>query len=227
MPLAYVNEFSPLARDGRRIGRRQGLDVVRVNSAQRKKVLMQIAAIVLMCAALVPAAAAAQPRTSDSGFDALATPGASIVVHEENGRKTSGRLLRLDAASLTIEVRGNEHTVEREHVARVYQQADSLKNGLWIGLGLGAALGIVTGAAATDCGFFVPQRCTGSDKAQIAAVLGGVLGAIGMGAGVGIDALAPHRRLLFEAHPRGGHAAFTVAPKLGPTKAGVRATVAW
>lgn len=157
-------------------------------------------AVVLACCGLwTPAILSAQTLPSvDAGFSALGRPGTSIEVVESAGNRTRGRLLRVDAESFTIRRGGREVRFDRQQVAEVYQRGDSLKSGLLTGLGFGAALGFIAGLSIDQCGaLLTPHPCTGREKWSNAGVAGGLLGSIGMGIGVGIDALVTGRRLLY------------------------------
>jgi hypothetical protein len=157
----------------------------------------------------------------------LAPIGTQIDVVADTGKETRGRLLRFDADSLTIEGRDGEVSFDRRQVARIYQRGDSLKNGMWIGLGIGAALGSAI-AVTTECGgFLAPIRsCTAGEKAQLAGVLGGVFGGLGLGIGVGIDALFTGRRLLYDGRSMSRPRAW-IAPGFGQSGTRLLLTVAW
>jgi hypothetical protein len=162
-------------------------------------------------------------------FSGLADTRPSIAVIDDAGKETRGRLLSFDPDRLTLRVGGRDQTFDRQHVTGVYQLGDSLKNGARNGFIIGAALGVTAGAAGTDCGdFWVGVRsCTGGEKVRLAAVAGGVLGALGMGIGAGIDALITGRRVLYE-RPRGTETlAISIVPSLAHARKTLALTVAW
>ncbi|MEN3336402.1 MAG: hypothetical protein V7647_78 [Acidobacteriota bacterium] len=191
---------------------------------------MRFTYVVLACCGLVaPAAALAQgAAASGAGFTTLAPAGTAVEVVEESGAKDRGRLLRFDGDSLTIESDGRERTVNRRDVSRVYRRADSVMNGLFIGLGVGAGIGI-PGAVSMDCGGILgpTRRCTGSERANMVVGLGGILGGLGMGIGVGLDALVSHRHLLYDGHNQKHGAIVTVFPKVMRSGTGLLVTTAW
>jgi hypothetical protein len=179
-----------------------------------------------MFAATTTSAQSAQATAQD--FGALAATRTAIDVVADTGKETRGRLLRFDADSLTMEVRDREVSFERQHVARIYQRGDSLKNGMWIGVGIGGALGTAV-AVGTHCGgLFGPIRpCTAGEKATQLGGMGGVLGALGMGLGVGIDALFTGRRLLYDRAQPGAAAHASIAPRFVGSGAGLLVAIAW
>jgi hypothetical protein len=113
--------------------------------------------IIVVCAALDAAVAAASAQEVASSFDALASRirvGQRIWVTDATGREVDGRLERLSIDGLVLRVDGLE-TFAAPDVRRVRARApDSLKNGTLIGLGIGAGLGTAwcIGAIADDSG---------------------------------------------------------------------------
>jgi hypothetical protein len=186
-------------------------------------------AVVLACCGLwTPAIVSAQTAPStDAGFSALGRPGTSIEVVESAGNRTRGRLLRVDADSFTIRRGGREVRFDRQQVEEVYQRGDSLKSGLLTGLGFGAALGFIAGLSNDHCGaLLTPHPCTSREKWSNAAIAGGLLGSVGMGIGVGIDALFTGRRLLyFRQHA--GVATIRLAPVARHSGAGLLVAATW
>lgn len=186
-------------------------------------------AVVLACCGLwTPAIVSAQtPPSIDAGFSALGRAGMSIEVVGPAGNTTRGRLLRADADSLTISRRGREVRFDRQQVSEVYRRGDSLKSGLLTGLGFGAALGFIAGLSNDHCGaLLTPHPCTGREKWRNAAIAGGLLGSMGLGIGVGIDALVTGRRLLyFRQHA--GVATITLAPVARHSGAGLLVAATW
>jgi hypothetical protein len=173
------------------------------------------------------APAATAQTAAEQDFSGLAGTRTSIEVIGDTGSATRGRLLRFDANSVSLESGHREITFDRRQVARIYQRGDSLKNGMFIGLGVGAALGSTVGLT-SDCGglFEAARRCTGSEKARRAAILGSTLGALGMGIGVGVDALFSGRRLLYERRSTPA-AGIVLRPTVGPVGAALAVSMWW
>lgn len=175
-----------------------------------------------------PTALAQTMQGVPEDFSGLGRNGSSIIVVDDAGKETRGRLLRFDLESLTMTVEGRDLTFERQHVTRVYQRGDSLKNGMTIGLVTGAVVGIAAGVSGTDCGgFFAARPCTGGDKARLGTVGGAVFGALGMGVGAGIDALITGRRLVYERPRRSAGPAISIAQSFTSSIHRLSLTVAW
>lgn len=189
---------------------------------------MMLRGLVLVGWVFAARTASAQSAPAGQDFGALAATRTAIDVISDTGEQTRGRLLRFDANSLTMESHHREIRFDRQHVAKVYQRGDSLKNGMLIGLAAGAALGIAAGVTATCGGFFeAPRPCSASTKRDLAVFAGGTLGAIGLGVGAGIDALFSERRLLYETPRHGDAASISIAPRFVGSCTGLLVTVTW
>jgi hypothetical protein len=158
-------------------------------------------------------------------FSGLAATGTQVTVIDDAGNETRGRVLRVEPEALTIEVRRLEVTMERQHIAQVYQRGDSLKNGALSGLVTGAMAGMFMGATQQNCGLFAYVSCTAADRATFAALFGGVLGAFGTGIGVGIDALVTGHRLLYENPPT--RASVEIVPSFERSRSGLALALRW
>ena len=84
----------------------------------------------------------------------------------------------------------------------------------------------VTGLISNSTNQDVLIRCTAADRATFAAVFAGVLGALGTGIGVGIDALVTGHRLLYE-NPPTRAAAFEIVPSFGTSRSGLALALRW
>lgn len=182
----------------------------------------------LICLFAVSEASAQTAQGVAEDFSGL-RGGRAIAVIDDSGKETRGRLLRFTPDSLTMTVDGRDLVLDRQHVTTIYERGDSLKNGMRIGLLAGAAVGIAAGVIGTDCGglFEEVRSCTGAEKVRLAAVGGGVFGAIGMGIGVGIDALITGRRLLYERPRRAKVPAISIVPSFAPSSTRLMLSVAW
>ena len=154
------------------------------------KTLRTIALAVLL---LTPAAAHAQE--SLGGWRGLNVSSLdTIYVTDDAGRRTEGKLLRLEPDSVVMLVAGTEQRFEMERVQRIDKRGDSLKNGAWIGAALGVLFGSIT-AGISDCPGGDPDgSCTGFRVVAFTSALG-----IYTAIGVGVDALIVGRTRLFDA----------------------------
>ena len=145
---------------------------------------------VLLC---VPAAARAQePLGGWRGLNASSLD--TIYVTDDAGRRTEGKLLRLEPQSLVMLVEGTEQRFDAARVRRIDRRGDSLKNGAWIGAALGVLFGSIT-AGISDC----PGSDPGGDCTGFR--IGTFVGALGIytAIGVGVDAMIVGRTRVFDA----------------------------
>ena len=118
----------------------------------------------------------------------------TIYVTDDAGRRTEGKLLRLEPDSVVMMVAGTEQRFELERVRRIDKRGDSLKNGAWIGAALGVLFGSIT-AGISDCpGDDQGGCCTGFRIGTFAGALG-----LYTAMGVGVDALIVGRTRVFDA----------------------------
>jgi hypothetical protein len=148
--------------------------------------------VATLAATLVPLGASAQTATASwSNLDRAR--GSKVYVQDDASVETKGRLLRLDPASLVIQVDGAERTFESTRIRRV-QKRDSLRNGALIGAVFGATYGLVAVAVAD---------CPGDDPGGPCPWARAGLFAFGIGTwtavGIGIDAVIPGRTTLYQA----------------------------
>jgi hypothetical protein len=154
---------------------------------------MTLRTIALAVLLLIPAAAHAQE--SLGGWRGLNVSSLdTIYVTDDAGRRTEGKLLRLEPDSVVMMVAGAEKRFEMKQVRRIDKRGDSLKNGAWIGAALGVLFGSIT-ARISDCPGDDPGgSCTGFRIGTFAGALG-----IYTAIGVGVDALIVGRTRIFDA----------------------------
>ena len=177
---------------------------------------------ILVACAFVLTAAAAAAQTVTPELAGLAGRHAVVYVLDADGQEFSGRLLRIDAESLTIRTRTADLPFALRNVRTIHRRGDSLRNGAIVGAGLGALFGTV-GAASSDCGGFMEpsRRCNGAESLSIVAVSIGVYAAIG----VGIDALRHGRTRVYPG--RKGRGTVRLQPVTGRSAAAMHLSVAW
>ena len=144
---------------------------------------------------LLPLAAGAQTvATSFSELPAVVKPGDIVDVTDARGRTLRGTIGELSRTSLEIAAR--ERAPERFSDTDIRQirleRRDSPLNGTLIGLAIG--LGI---AALPAAGMFCnPNYEDGATVATCASFLG-ILGGIGAGTGLAVDAARVERRMIY------------------------------
>ncbi len=143
-----------------------------------------------------------------------------VYVRDEGGRETRGVVSELSAASLFLLVDGAPCEIREDGLAQIDRRGDRLKNGMLIGMTIGA----VTPAAIIFS--LCQQGCDGSDLAAATSLSLGwglIGGGIGAAAGAGIDALRVGRTTVYVS-PR-KTSGVTVSPLLGKNRQGALVSV--
>jgi hypothetical protein len=147
--------------------------------------------------------------------DARLRPGRKVAITDEQGEKITGPFRSLDADRISIGQDGKVRDVRLGQVLRI-EAVDDLKNGLLIGLGIGAGLFVVEAIAAGSDGITL--------NAAGYAVVGSIYAGLGAGIGAGIDALVGGNKTIYR---RGSTPRVTVGPTLRPRRAGVDVAFSW
>jgi hypothetical protein len=149
---------------------------------------------------------------------------ARVVVLDNNGLEWSGRLLRIDPASLTLATAEGPHSVPRAAVAEIYRRGDSLVSGIAIGAVTGAILGVwftkETGCGALLSGY---EPCSVRSYVEQTAFASG----LGAGAGLAIDALVRGRTRIYPHDTRTFWPEMRVTPQVVPRGAAVVLSTRW
>jgi hypothetical protein len=169
---------------------------------------------VVLCVAILPASASAQgiAKTLDE-LRLLTRPGDTVTVADGSGTEVSGRITTMSPASLVVQVNGATREWKESEIVTIRQRrGDSLANGAWWGLGIGAGLiGIAIAVEGVEDG-----------DAGYAAGAVAVYGGLGAAVGVGIDALITRKYVIFERPATS--ARWHVAPIVSRQSQGARVT---
>jgi hypothetical protein len=146
--------------------------------------------------------------------------GQKIVIADDQGRELTGRIGELRADALMLLVGRNRTDVPYDRILRIDRPHDGRMDGALIGFGIGAGLGLLAAVAAAndDSGWGSP------DPTHVARVAPLMLGGIGAGIGVGLDALIHRDPSLYR---RQGTSRIGVSPALGRGGQGVAVSVSW
>jgi hypothetical protein len=153
-----------------------------------KHAWLTLAMLVLFSAT---SASAQTPRTAARpDLRNLLTPGMTIWITDSSGQKQRAVIVGVSGDAVTTGADGVSRRLMTNDIRRIeVRQSDSLLNGALIGAG-----------AAIASGLFL---CTRTEPWENCRDDGGPMlriGAIGAGAGIGIDALIRGRRTIYEAH---------------------------
>lgn len=118
--------------------------------------------------------------------------GITLAIDVADGNRLVGTLIRVEAQSLVLRVRGDDQRIERGRIRRITsKRRDSLKNGILTGAVIGAGL-----AAGSSC-YVGDRKCGKAGRAAFVAFGAALWSAIG----AAIDASTQKRMTLYEATP--------------------------
>jgi hypothetical protein len=181
---------------------------------------------VIVLVAYLSLSSAAFAQTDATSFLDLQTRlkvGDEVIVTDDAGGIMTGRVSQLPGTSLGLRVSGRELQLLASDVRLIERPKDRLWNGMAIGGAVGFATGAVL-AATDDCGGTTIGPCFRSAAGTLA--VGGLLGLIGLGAGVAIDVALSRPRLVY-ARLRGAAARGSTVPFFSRGQIGVRIHVDW
>jgi hypothetical protein len=158
-------------------------------------------------------------QTNAENIQTRVKDGQRVSITDDQGQEFKGRIGALAADRLRMLVDGKSVDVAYDRIVRIDRPNDSLANGALIGFGVGAALGLAVMAAGTGCEIGCLETGAGG---YVAGML--LMGGLGTGVGVGIDALIHRDR---EIYRRGAGAHSTAAPALRRGALGALVSVTW
>ena len=154
-----------------------------------------LSVLILCCAMLIFDAGGASAQSISHSFTELekqVAVGESITVTDETGHELAGKISELSPISLTLLVDRKPWTLSENQVRRVQQRRfDSLANGVLIGGGVGAAVGL---ASVIYWWIADPNECGGGPCMQ--DMLGPTI--IGGLVGLGVDAAIKTNRTVYQ-----------------------------
>ena len=160
---------------------------------------LSLTLLLLIVASAAPAAA--QTASSFEQLAVLVESGDRITVTDSAGRERTGRIIDLSPTALGLLTDGARHDFREAHIDTISQmRQDTLRNGAWFGLAVGAAIGAT---------YFIPKY---DIAGRYATMFFGLWAAAGTGVGVGLDALVRSRKVIYQ--PTGAARRVTVAPLL-------------
>lgn len=173
-----------------------------------------------------PAPGVASDRTDADTIRQRVNEGQKVRILDDQGREWQGRIAALTPEDLTLVTDDRQRRdLPYRTILRIDRPHDSLANGALIGFAAGAAFGLmaVISEDNADCDPGVFFSC-GDPPAAAYVVAPAVLGGLGAGAGVAIDALIRREPNLF--HRNGGRRV-TVAPVVKRSVRGLAVAVSW
>lgn len=163
-------------------------------------------------------------QSVDPRFSDLVRKQEIVFVVDANGMEFVGRLLQVEPSSLTISTSDGEKSFAPERVSELYRRGDSVASGAKFGAVVGAILGAL-GTKDGGCGALLSpyKSCPVQTYAANMAIIGG----LGAGIGVGIDALFRGRTRIYPGKRGSVWPAVTVAPDAGLPRASIAMSMRW
>ena len=176
----------------------------------------RVAGAALLLSLLVRAGEAQELAGSFEQLRVLVKPGDTVSVLDRAGQEVRGTISELSSSALALTVAGNRRRFLEGDIDAIRKRGpDSLANGAKWGLAAGAGLGLLAGISIAaeygeGGGVYIP-------------LLALTYGAMGAGAGAGIDALVSSDRVIFAR--RGTVSKLTVGPMLSRGRSGFLASL--
>jgi hypothetical protein len=162
--------------------------------------MLGMGAVMLLMGGAVVLAQGGRPATTFVELAQRVTVGERLEIIDARSGRTSGTLVSVTEAAVTLHVGGRSRHLPSTDVVRVERRrSDSKRNGALIGLGTGAVVGTLIGPADS-------QTCpTSGVECGQGAMLGAIAGAL-WGAAVGwvVDTARVTRELIY-LRPGGAH----------------------
>lgn len=175
----------------------------------------RVAFIVPLLSSLATAGQAQELAGSFEQLRVLVKTGDTVRVTDSRGQQLRGSIAELSSSSLALQIADSRRTFLESDIAAIHQRRnDSLANGAKWGFVVGVGLGVLGGIA------IVSEYDDGG--AALIPILGLVYGAIGAGAGAGVDAMYRSEQAIYA--PRAAPSKVTLRPILTPTGRGLLAS---
>jgi hypothetical protein len=176
--------------------------------------LRTCALLFLACGQASVAAAQTVP-TSFSDLKFVVRPGDRVMIVDQSGIETDGRISELDVSALTIATNAGAVRFREDDVVLIRERKqDSVRNGIVIGAAIGAGLGLL---AELSCGGY----CGHAGLMTLDSAVWGI------GVGVLADVLQKTPRDIYRHGPVHDGRTVALAPLLGPRGAGARVALRW
>jgi hypothetical protein len=163
-------------------------------------------ALIVLCSASAGSGISAQTR-DEPGLDRLLSPGMTVWITDSTGREEKTRIVGLSGDTVRTATGGGTRLFRTTEIVRArVRKTDSVVNGALIGAGVAVAAGLFL--------------CRLTEPWEICWNAGPLLqiGAVGAGAGAGLDALIRGRTTIYEAVP--GNTRLRLMPVLASRSGG-------
>jgi hypothetical protein len=146
--------------------------------------------------------------------------GQKVFIVDDQGRRLTGRIGELRPDALILLVGRGRTDVPYDRILKIDRPHDGVLDGALKGFAIGAGLGLLGALAAAtgDSGWGSP------DATDVARIAPRVLGGVGAGIGLGLDAAIRHEPNLYS---RRGAMGISLIPASGPRRRAVAISVSW
>ncbi|HVH29313.1 MAG TPA: hypothetical protein VM818_21310 [Vicinamibacterales bacterium] len=179
--------------------------------------------ILVFLLSLGAVAHAQAPATLFSELQTRLKVGETVMVTNDSGETVKGRVVQVSGTVLVLRGRAGDLHVAASDVQRIERPRDTFWNGALTGSAVGFGAGALL-AATDDCSGPGIGPCF-SDTEGVFYV-GGIMGLMGLGVGVAVDAILHRERVVF-VRTQSDSARVAIAPFLSPGRAGLLMQVGW
>jgi hypothetical protein len=173
---------------------------------------------VLITLLSLAATASAQPQaTSFAELQGRLKIGDTVNVTNDAGEIIKGDVERVSDTMLVLRSGGHDLLLPVLNVQRISRPVHTLRNGALIGLAAGFTVGAIA-AGSSSCGYLCLSKPAGI------LLIGGLVGAAGMGTGAAVGASIHRERVIFE-RTTTGHREVAVVPLVSRAGAGLRVEI--
>ena len=147
-----------------------------------------------------------------------------VSITDEQGRKVNGMIIGIAVDTITVAPdRARPVVIPYARIIKIDHPPDPLRNGAWIGFGVGAALGVMSWDVEGPCnpGWWVTCAAPTAQYLVPSLVTPALLGAV---VGVAVDALIRGDRGIYR---RGPKARVSFSPVLAHGRHGTVLTMSW
>ncbi len=175
-------------------------------------------------AAVVLASSTVVAQSEHDAIRGHVKDGQKVSITDSQGNEINGRIHAITSDGLSLAAHGKTTDVPYDKIVKIDRPHDGLANGTLIGLATGAAIGLL--AIANEDSHDCPHNLLFCSDPNAATYAAGalVMGGVGAGVGVAIDALIHRERQIYR---RAGQARVTVNPALRHGSRGGVVSVSW
>jgi hypothetical protein len=176
-----------------------------------------VGGVLVVMLSVAATASAQSPTTSFAELQGRLKVGDTVNVTDDAGKTVKGNVEQVSDTMLVLRSGGYDLALPALSVQRISRPVHNLRNGALIGLAAGFTIGAI-GAASSKCDIV----CFSSPGGVL--LIGGFVGAIGMGTGFGVGSSIHREHVIFE-QTTTGHREIAIVPVVSRTGAGLRVEV--